>query len=375
MKRSRRMKAGAIGCIAALVLTGCGSQSGSGTTTAVQESSASAKTTAETSAAAETTTAAAGSGSASANNASFTFKVGFENTTDEPIGQGLEKWQELLNEENADVAIELYPNSQLGDKSDLMDSMLMGDNVVTLTDGSFYADYGVPDFSVFYVPFLFDDWDQVWKLVDSEWYDGLCSQLEEKGLHIIASNWIYGARQLMTNKKVESVDDLKGLKIRVPDNDIQTKSFNVLGATSVAMSLGDVYQGLTSKTIDGVENPLATLYGRSFQEVNKYILMTNHVMNSTTWVCSADVWNSLTSEQQDALTKTCEEAGKYNNEVYEQEDANYRKKMEEAGVEVTDLTDEEREAWKEKAQGIWNYADDFKWSSDLKETVESIIAK
>lgn len=383
MKKGRMMRAGAIGCIAALVLAGCGSQPGSGTTTAAQESPASAKTTAATTAAvaqttagaAAGTTAATGSGSGSASNASFTFKVGFENTTDEPIGQGLEKWQELLNEENADVAIELYPNSQLGNKSDLMDSMLMGDNVVTLTDGSFYADYGVPDFSVFYVPFLFDDWDQVWKLVDSEWYDGLCSQLEEKGLHIIASNWIYGARQLMTNKKVESVDDLKGLKIRVPDNAIQTKSFNVLGATSVAMSLGDVYQGLTSKTIDGVENPLATLYGRSFQEVNKYILMTNHVMNSTTWVCSSDVWNGLTSEQQDALTKTCEEAGKYNNEVYEKEDANYRKKMEDAGVEVTDLTDEERAAWKEKAQGIWDYADEFNWSANLKETVESIIAK
>lgn len=305
----------------------------------------------------------------------LTFKVAFENSGDEPIGQGLQKWQNLLNESGSDVGIELYPDSQLGDKSDLMDSMLMGDNVITLTDGSFYADYGIPDFSVFYTPFLFDDWDQVWKVVESEWYAGLCEQLDAKGLHIIASNWIYGARQLQTNKKVADVADLSGLKVRVPTNTIQTESFNVLGATATGMALGDVYQGLTAKTIDGVENPLATLYGRSFQEVAKYILMTNHVLCSTTWVCSTDVWNGLTPEQQDVLQQTCEEAGKYNNEVYEKEDANYRKLMEEAGVEVTDLTEEQRENWKAKAEGIWDYTDKLGWSADLKETIEGIIAE
>ena len=292
---------------------------------------------------------------------------------DEPVGQGLQKWQELLADENAGVAIELYPDSQLGAKSDLVDSMLLGDKVVTLADGSFYAEYGVKDFSVLFAPFLFDNWDQVWKLVESDWYEGLCEQLDQKGLHIIASNWIYGARQLMTTDKVADVADVAGLKIRTPDNLMQTESFNVLGATSVAMPLGDVYQALTSKTVDGVENPLGTLYGRSFQEVCKYIALTNHVMNSTTWVCSADVWNSLTPEQQEALTKTCEAAGEYNNDVYNEKDSEYLKLMQDAGVEVTELTDAQRAAWKEAASKIWDEADKFGWSAGLKETVEKII--
>lgn len=365
--KAKKLMATLLAGVMIFSLTACGSSNDS--SSSAPEAPAASEAPAESEA--EAPEASEGNG----GTASVTLKIGFENTMDEPVGQGLQKWQELLAEENADIAIELYPNSQLGGKSDLMDSMLMGDNVVTLTDGSFYAEYGVKDFSVFYAPFLFDNWDQVWKVIDSEWYADMCSQLEEKGLHIIASNWIYGARQLMTTKEVHSLSDLAGLKIRVPDNQIQTASFNVLGASSVALALGDVYQALTSGTVDGVENPMATLYGRSFQEVSKYILLTNHVMCSTTWVCSQQVWESLTPEQQEALTKTCEAAGEYNNEVYETEDANYIKAMEEAGVTVSEMSDEEREEWKKAAEKIWDMSGDFQWSDGLKETIQGIIAE
>ena len=68
------------------------------------------------------------------------------------------------------MAIEVYPDSQLGDKSSLIDSMLLGENVCTLADGAFYADYGVPDFGIVFGPFLFDNWDQCWTLIESDWY-------------------------------------------------------------------------------------------------------------------------------------------------------------------------------------------------------------
>lgn len=343
-----------------LALAACGSTGAS--------TSSAATTAAQTTSAAATTT-----DTQPANGSDFTFRVAFENSMSEPVGQGLSKWKELVNSQNKGVSIELFPDSQLGAKTDIMDQMLLGDNVVTLTDGSFYAEYGVPEFSVFYAPFLFDNWDKVWKLIDSQWYKDMCAKLDEQGLHIIASNWIYGARQLMTKEKVVSPDDLKGMKIRVPTNAIQTKSFDVMGGTSVAMSLGDVYQALTSGTIDGVENPFATLYGRSFQEVCKYLLVTNHVMNSTTWVCSTQVWNSLTPEQQQLLTETCEQAGEFNNEAYNASTEDYIQKMEAAGVTVTNLTDAERQAWKDKAMGIWDYAADFKWSDDLYNNIQAII--
>ena len=122
-------------------------------------------------------------------------------------------------------------------------------------------------------------------------------------------------RHTLTNVPVNTVDDLKGLKIRVPSNEIQSKGLRcTLAATSTGMALGDVYQALQTKTIDGAENPLATLYGRKLHEVAKYLILDGHVKNFTTWVVSADWFNSLPEEQQTWLLETAEEAGEYNNE-------------------------------------------------------------
>lgn len=309
------------------------------------------------------------------SGAAVTLQIGFENSSSEPIGQGLAKWQELLAAENTGLEISLYPDSQLGGKSSLIDSMTLGEGVCTLADGAFYADYGVNDFGIVFGPFLFDSWEDCWALVDSDWYAEQCAQLEAKGLHIIGSNWIYGDRHTLTTKKVEKVEDLAGLKIRVPTNQIQTQGFNVLGATATGMDLGEVYQSLSTKGIDGAENPLATLYGRSLQEVAKYLILDGHVKNFTTWVCSADWYNSLTPEQQTALTETCKAAGEYNNQLVMEADSDYLQKMKDAGVEVVDPSDEVLAGFKAKAQAFYDMGSTFGWSDGLYDTVMAAMGK
>ena len=84
-------------------------------------------------------------------------------------------------------------------------------------------------------------------MIESDWYKDMCTQLEDKGLKIVTSNWKYGERHTLTTKPVNTVDDLAGMKIRVPGNQIQSIGFDVLGATSTGMDLGDVYQALSIK--------------------------------------------------------------------------------------------------------------------------------
>ncbi|MCD8121216.1 MAG: C4-dicarboxylate TRAP transporter substrate-binding protein [Clostridiales bacterium] len=360
MKMKRVAALTMAGVMAAMSLSACG---GSSSTTT------------------ETTAAAADSGSgdsattdSGSTNAEVVLQIAFENSISEPLGQGIEKAQEILKEKSGGtMAIEIYPDSQLGDKSSLIDSMLLGENVCTLADGAFYADYGVPDFGIVFGPFLFDSWDQCWALTESDWYQQQCDLLEEKGLKLIASNWIYGERHTLTTTPVNTVDDLKGLKIRVPSNAIQSKGFDVLGATSTGMSLGDVYQALQTKTIDGAENPLATLYGRKLHEVAQYLILDGHVKNFTTWVVSADWFNGLTEEQQTWLLETMEEAGEYNNEVQQAADAEYLQMMKDEGVTVVDPSDEVLAGFKEKAQAFYEMGSDFGWSDGLYETVKAAM--
>ena len=360
MKLKKVMALTMAGAMAATTLTACGSSSSTTETTKAAETTAAA--------AADTTAAAAADNGSS--DAETVLQVAFENSISEPVGQG---WEIIKEKSGGKMAIEIYPDSQLGDKSSLIDSMLLGENVCTLADGAFYADYGVPDFGIVFGPFLFDSWDQVWKLVDSDWYKEQCGKLEEKGLKIIASNWIYGERHTLTNVPVNTVDDLKGLKIRVPSNEIQSKGFDVLGATSTGMALGDVYQALQTKTIDGAENPLATLYGRKLHEVAKYLILDGHVKNFTTWVVSADWFNSLPEEQQTWLLETAEEAGEYNNEVQQAADAEYLQKMKDEGVTVVEPSEEVLAGFKEKAQPFYEMGADFGWSDGLYDTVKKAM--
>lgn len=304
----------------------------------------------------------------------MTVQIGFENSLSEPIGQALVKWQELVEEKgDGSLKIELFPDSQLGSKSELIDTMLIGEPVITLADGAFYADYGVKDMGILFGPFLFDDWEQCWTLIESDWYKEQCDLLEEKGLKIVASNWMYGDRHTLTTKKVETPNDLKGLKIRVPGNEIQSIGFDTLGATSTGMDLGEVYQSLQTKAIDGAENPIATLYGRKLHEVAKYLLLDGHVKNFTTWVCSADFFNSLTKEQQDLLVSTGEEAGLYNNGLQADAEADYLQEMKDEGVTVTELSEKARDEFKKATQPFYKLEEKFGWSKGLYDTVRKAM--
>lgn len=304
----------------------------------------------------------------------MTVQIGFENSLSEPIGEALVKWQELVEEKgDGSLKIELFPDSQLGSKSELIDTMLIGEPVITLADGAFYADYGVKDMGILFGPFLFDNWEQCWTLIESDWYKEQSSLLEEKGLKILASNWMYGDRHTLTTKKVEKPADLKGLKIRVPGNEIQSIGFDTLGATSTGMDLGEVYQSLQTKAIDGAENPIATLYGRKLHEVAKYLILDGHVKNFTTWVCSADFFNSLTKEQQDLLVSTGEEAGLYNNGLQADAEANYLQEMKDEGVTVTELTEETQEEFKKAAEPFYELEEKFGWSKGLYDTVRKAM--
>lgn len=303
-------------------------------------------------------------------------QVGFENSLTEPIGQGMVKWQQLVEERgDGSIRIELYPDSQLGNKTDLLDQMLLGEPVMTMCDGAFAADYGVPDMGIVLGPFLFSSWDDCWKLIETDWWKGEVAKLENVGFKVLSSNWAYGVRHLLTTKPVNTVEDLSGMQIRVPTNQIQSKGFEALGATPVGMSLGDVYTALQQGTIDGAENPLSTLYGRKHHEVAKNLILDGHVYSFTTWVCSADWFNGLTPEQQDLLTTTAYEAGVFNNEKVAEAEENYLALMIDEGVTVCYPTEEALQGFRDKAAAFYDASAELGWSEGLYEKIREALAE
>jgi TRAP-type C4-dicarboxylate transport system substrate-binding protein len=103
------------------------------------------------------------------------------------------EWARLIEERsNGAMTVEVYPSAQLGSKSDVIDQMLAGDNVITLADGAFLADRGAKDMGIMFAPYIFESWDDVWRLVDSQWFADQSAIVEEQGLKVLTANWIYG---------------------------------------------------------------------------------------------------------------------------------------------------------------------------------------
>lgn len=296
-----------------------------------------------------------GDGSASSGAEKLIVQIAYENNPGEPIDDAAQEWKRLIDEHSGgSIEVQLFPSSQLGSKTDLMDQMLMGEPIIHITDGSFLADYGAPEMAVISAPYVFTDWEQCWKLLETDWWSEQESLLENAGLHIITANWMFGERNIMTVRPVRTLEDMSGLIMRTPSTPSYMKAFELMGAAPTAMAAGDIYTALQQGSIDGLENVFSFLYGQSYYEVADYITLTRHVKMPSQWVCSQLWWDSLTEEQQTIISEAGDEAGLMNNDIQNSSLESYMEMMKEKGVEIIDLTDAERARFADAASGLYS---------------------
>ena len=304
-------------------------------------------------------------------SAAVTVMIGYENNPGEPIDLACNEWKRLVEEKsNGEMIVEIFPSSQLGSKDNIIDQAMAGDCVITLANGAFFQDRGVKDFGVVFAPFLFENWEQLDKLAASDWFAQKKAELSDLGLTIL-TGWHYGARDTMTTKKVVTAADIKGMKIRVPNNSLQVKGMAATGAVPTPMSLGEVYTALQQGTIDGLENPLTVLYNGAYQEVCKYLILDHHILDYTCWVMGTEFFNTLTPEQQQILIEAGNEAGVYNNNMLEETTAKALEDLKAAGVEVVDF---DRDSFVAASESFYEDPDiKAMWSEGLIDTIKAII--
>lgn len=300
--------------------------------------------------------------------------IGYENNPGEPIDLACQEWKRLIEERSeGTMRVDLYPSSQLGSKDNIIDQAVNGDCVVTLANGPFFQDRGIQDFGVLFAPYLFEGWEDVEKVVDSEWFAGKAKELEQNvGLKILTT-WRYGIRHTITKKPVNAVSDLKGKKVRVPNQTILIKVFESLGATPTPMAMSDIYTALQQGTIDGAENPLPVILNGAYQEVAKNLVLDAHTYDMTCWIMGADFYNTLTPEQQQILMECGDEAGVFNSEQIEKADEDALEALKAAGVTISELTPEDF-----RVAGETFYEDpEIKamWSEGLIDEIKEIIGQ
>lgn len=196
------------------------------------------------------------------------------------------------------IAIQAFPNGQLGSSRDTIEAVANGTQQL-VTEGA--ANFGawVPSISVIESPYVWRDADHLVKAMAGPVGRAFNDELiAKRGMRILGTTY-YGTRQLTTsNKNVTTPADLVGFKLRVPENDVFKAMAEAWGAKPTPMNFGELYLALKQGTVDGQENPLPTIKSGKFDEVQKYLVLTSHIITPRLIVVNESFWKGLKSADQ-----------------------------------------------------------------------------
>lgn len=256
------------------------------------------------------------------------------------------------NNSKGNIGVEVYSGAQLGDDTTATEMVVAGQLEINNTSTAPLVGY-VPELGIFDIPFLFADEAEADKVLASEVGDYLNAKLADKGIINLAWNE-NGFRELTNSKHaVATVADVAGLKIRTMENKFHQELWNSLGATATPMSSSELYTALEQGTVDGEENPVANFYSYQFQEVQKYITMSNHIYSPFLFDMSKKIWDTYDADTQAILTEAAKAFGEEEKKINRQAAAdNLQSCIDDYGMEVTYLTDEAKAEFVEKTAHI-----------------------
>jgi len=212
------------------------------------------------------------------------------------------------------VQIQAYPNSQLGSSKDMIEAVALGTQEM-VTEGA--ANFGqfVPSISVIESPYVWRDAAHLAKVMSGPIGEELNKQLiQQRGMRILGTTY-YGVRQLTTtNKAVRTVADMKDLKLRVPENEVFLAMARAWGAKPTPMTFGELYLALRQNVVDGQENPLPTINSGKFFEVQKYLVLTSHILTPRLVVINEKSWQAIPAADRQIISDAVAEAIAWNNQ-------------------------------------------------------------
>lgn len=289
-------------------------------------------------------------GDTDTSSASIVLKVGTTTAPDGHYVKGLEEFQRLLKEySSGDIALEIYPNSQLGNERDLVEGVGLGTVSMALVSTGPLPNF-VPDFAVLDLPYLFNDAESAYEVLDSDIGDSILSQLESKGIQGLGF-WENGFRHLTNNtKEIKVPEDVKGMKIRTMENDIHMNAYKQFGSNPTPMAWSEIFTALQQGTVDGQENPLAIIESAKVYEVQKYISLTGTFYSPCVLIINKQLFDGFTQEQKDIIAKSADEAKVWQRKYSQDYDKKAVQDLKDAGCVVTEV---DQSIWKKACEGTY----------------------
>ncbi|WP_281817380.1 TRAP transporter substrate-binding protein [Brachyspira pilosicoli] len=311
--------------------------------------------------------------SGASSDGAKTLKVGTILSSSHPVNVALKNTFAKIVEEKSGgkLKVQIFDSGVLGGEKQLYDSVRNG-NIDLCAIGTVMWNevdkLSIPDW-----PFIFRDLDHAQKVYHGEIGDEMAKDLEEKG-NIVFLGWFpNGARVFSANRTISTLDDFKGLRMRMPNNPIHIQIGELLGANVTPLPLGEVFSALEQKVVDGQDNPLSSFRSEGYYEVQSDIFESNHIITSIELMASQKLWNSLTPEQTEILKEAGKEAALEAWKLYEKSIEDDKKFLEENGIKITVPNEELKNQMISKIQPIYNdLYKKYTWAEEMVNKIKAI---
>lgn len=272
---------------------------------------------------------------------------------DHPVSAAHLKFEELMEERtNGAVQVEIFFNATFGSGLQIVEAVQSGSVQAGESSLSSLATL-VPEVQYTGLPFSFDSRDHAFAWTETDFANQIKDKiLEKSGCYLLG--WLENGIRKLSNSKhpVTCPDDMQGLKIRVMDSPIYIEMFTQMGASPTPMSLTEVYTALQQGTVDGQDNPYSTFVSSKFYEIQSYFTNLDHTFDFTGFIISNDFLQSLNEATRELVIECGKEAQQASYDYAVESEARLIQTIEESGMEIYNLSDEERALFRESVAGM-----------------------
>lgn len=256
----------------------------------------------------------------------FPFNIGLATGPDSPQNVvAKEVAAQIVKDTGGRVAAKVFDSGQLGQTDSLLQAIVTGGGVqATIT---VVTDTICPPTKLFLAPYVFPDRTAAYAALDGAAAQPIYAECRKRGYEFVAA-WDSGFRQLSTSKPVNSLADLKGLKVRVPNGALWLDTFHELGANPTPMSIAGLYSALQQGVVDGQEQPIANYYAGKYMEVQKYFAITNHMYGAAFFIVGEQWLSGLPTDLREIVVRDIRAATARQRKLSEEDEVSEMKEVE-----------------------------------------------
>jgi C4-dicarboxylate-binding protein DctP len=279
--------------------------------------------------------------------------------------------EELERRTDGVIKVENYFAAVLGTEFEVQD--MVATNALQGTRGGGFTNAN-KKYSIFMLPFLVEDWDQALKLFSSDFVKKINEEAQINGYHIPACGISQGFRAHTNNvRPIESPDDLKGLKMRVPQQEVYVINAAILGVNPQELPYSEVYMALKLGVVDGQDNAVSNIWDYKVYEVQEYLTLTNYAMGPDPFMVNLKWYNTLPDYLKNIFDEVAIETMKYSDQMNREKETEYIKLLTEK-LKTNYVAPENLDKFREATKPVYQYFIDkgyFSWE-DINEARISI---